>query len=306
MKKRFVILLGLILASTVTSCSLFDNQSTPKGYVRHCVRLLDASALYADTPEWSAKKSEILAATKSLSSMDDAHAAVDEAARVAGGKHSSLREPVKDTTSYQEVAPEVVVLDDNILHIVLPAHMGVKVSDSDYVHTVLDFLQEHSDAKGVVLDLRGNTGGNMYPMIASISPLLPDGTVLRFKSRKRTIPVFLEAVVQSQGLTTGGIEKLPSSTPVALLTDDMTASSGEATLLCFRGLDYARSFGAPTAGYASANTPYELADGYSLVITQSCDLARTGEVFCDDPIEPDVNTDTPLEDAIAWIVSSAR
>lgn len=44
-------------------------------------------------------------------------------------------------------------------------------------------------------------------------------------------------------------------------------------------------------------------DGYTLLITIGCDVARTGEVFCDDPIAPDVETETPLEDAVAWIKS---
>lgn len=77
----------------------------------------------------------------------------------------------------------------------------------------------------------------------------------------------------------------------------------EDTLLCFRGLDNVRTFGMPTAGYASANVTKFLSDGYLLVITTSCDVARTGEVFCADPIEPDVRTDTPLEDAAAWVRS---
>jgi len=46
---------------------------------------------------------------------------------------------------------------------------------------------------------------------------------------------------------------------------------------------------------------HQLADGYKFAITRSCDVARTGEVFCDDPIDPDVPTETPLEDAIHWI-----
>lgn len=298
MKKHFI-LLTLLLAA-LSSCSLFDNQGTPNGYVKHCVRLLDSRALYADSPEWSAKKAEILAAAKDFTSMDEAHEAVREAAKVAGGKHSSLTEPVRDTSSYEEAAPEVKLLGQNILHIVLPAHMGVKVSDSLFVYTVLNFLREHADARGVVLDLRDNRGGNMYPMIAAVSPLIPDGDVLRFKSRTRTSPVPLDYVTRSQGLSQDGF-KFPASTPVAILTNDWTASSGEATLLCFRGLDNVRTFGIPTAGYASGNTPYPLADGYSLVITESCDEARTGEVFCDDPIAPDVRTETPLEDAVSWI-----
>ena len=41
----------------------------------------------------------------------------------------------------------------------------------------------------------------------------------------------------------------------------------------------------------------------TLLITIGCDVARTGEVFCDDPITPDVETEAPLEDAVAWIKS---
>lgn len=50
-----------------------------------------------------------------------------------------------------------------------------------------------------------------------------------------------------------------------------------------------------------ANQPFTLSDGAQLVLTTGCDVARTGEVFCDDPIGPDVLTQTPLEDALNWI-----
>lgn len=289
------------MALAMVSCGLFENQSTPAGFVRHCVRLLDKQALYADTPEWQQTRKEILAEAKTLSGMDEARDAVSRAAAVAGGKHSRLAAPVVDTTRYKEEVPEVKMLEDKIIRIVLPAHSGIKVSDSLYLHTVLDFLQAAPDARGVILDLRDNAGGNMYPMIAAVSPLIPDGIILRFKSRKRTTPIPLDYVVRSAGLDPASIGKFPISTPVAILTNEWTGSSGEATLLCFRGLENAKTFGAPTAGYASANNVVELAGGYKLLITTSCDVARTGEVFCDDPIGPDVTTDTPEEDALRWI-----
>ena len=301
MKSAAKHLLCAILAFSVLGCSLFDSQQTPSGYVRHCVRLLDKEALYADGQEWKAKKTEILSEAKKLADIDGAHTLVGEAAKIAGGKHSAIIPPVKDTASYPEVAPEVRMLEGNIAYVLLPAHSGVKVSDSLYVHTVLDFLRSNMDAAGVVLDLRDNRGGNMYPMIASVSPLLPDGIILRFKGRKKTSPVLLEFVMSSEQVSGG--EKFPESTPIAILTNDWTASSGEATLLCFRGLSNVRTFGIPTAGYASANMVHNLADAYTLLITTSCDKARTGEVFCDDPIEPDVFSETPLDDAIGWIRS---
>lgn len=291
----------LALAFSAASCTLFINQTTPKGYVRYAVALLDRDALYADRPAWKEKRAEVLAAP--VADLDEAHRLVQEAASVAGGKHSFIMAPVRDTTTYEEIAPEVSLLEDNLIYAVLPAHTGVKVSDSLYVHTIFDFLQAHLDARGVIVDLRGNTGGNMYPMIASVSPLLPDGIVLKFQSRKQTSPVWLDYVMGSCQLPAESVVKFPSSTPVTILTDDHTGSSGEATLLCFRGLDNVRTFGAPTAGYASGNMSYTLSDGYLFAITRSADVARTGEVFCEDPILPDVPTETPLADAIAWITS---
>ena len=297
----------LFLALAVSSCGFSgSSQKTPVGYVRHCVRLLDREAFYSDSPEWQEERNAILSEAKAFTTMDEAHDAVSRAAKAAGGKHSALVPPVRDTASYPEVAPEVRLLDGDILHIVLPTHTGVKVPDSLYIYTVLGFLQAHPDARGVIVDLRGNHGGNMGPMISAVSPLLPDGIILRFKGRKRISPIPLEFILRGARVSPESITKFPVSAPVAILTDDGTASSGEATLLCFRGLDNVRTFGSPTAGYASANITKFLADGYMLVITNACDMARTGEVFCDNPIEPDVRTDTPLEDAVSWIESRNR
>ncbi len=284
----------------VASCGVPAHQDTPQGYVKHCVRILDKEALYADSPQWKAKKKAVLA--QKIATMEEAHALVAEAAGVAGGKHTFLQAPVKDTVSYPEEAPETAVLKGGILYVKLPAHSGVKISDARYMLPVLEFLRDHKEPMGRVIDLRGNTGGNMYPMIAAISPLLPDGVVLRFKGRKRTTPIWLEAVIQSQNIPAKFIFKC-EETPTAILTDGQTASSGEATLLCFRGLKHVRTFGAPTAGYASANQSHILKDGYLLAVTISGDMARTGEVFCDSPIVPDVRSAEPLKDAINWILS---
>ena len=191
-------------------------------------------------------------------------------------------------------------LIDGILLIVLPHFSGQTQADNQrYANAVLDALPEADAPKGVIIDLRGNTGGNMYPMIAAIHRFLPDDNILRFKTRKFTMPVTKDMVLRNVGLSA----RPALDCPVALLTDDYTASSGEAVLLCFRGLEKARTFGAPTAGYASANAPYPMPDGSQLVLTTGCDMARTGEIFCDDPIAPDVPTDLPLEDALAWLRS---
>lgn len=43
-----------------------------------------------------------------------------------------------------------------------------------------------------------------------------------------------------------------------------------------------------------------------LALTVSCDIARTGEIFCDDPIVPDVETESPEEDALLWLKENIK
>ena len=302
MSKTLLRLFLLSLSLSLTACGFFDDQSTPCGYVRSCIRKIDKYALYADG-DWIIERKTYLSEAQSIDNFDDAHKLVESALSFAGGKHSMLLAPVTDTAAYEELAPEAYLLDGGIAYVKLPAHRGVKVTDSVYMHTVLNFLQDHHDAVGVVIDLRDNSGGNMYPMIAAVAPLLPDGTLISFKTRKRTMPISMEYVLRYVDLNQSDISKFPADTPVAILINDWTGSSGEATLLSFRGMKNTRTFGIPTAGYASCNMTFPMADGYLLLITTGSDVARTGEVFCDDPISADVETETPLEDAVAWIRS---
>ena len=287
MKKISLILAALL----IVSCGDANRQ-----YVRKAIRIMDKQGLFAEGPDWESAKTEALSATPG--SMEEAQEVVRTAAKVAGGKHSFLQlagSVVADATS-EWPAPEVSFSEGGIPVVSLPHFSGNHEEGVKYALAVLSAIPE--DIPGVVIDLRGNTGGNMYPMIAAVHRFLPDDDqTLRFRTRSRTQWIPLSYAVQSAGVQ----QKSRIECPVAILTDSRTASSGEATLICFRGLDYVRVFGAPTAGYASANQPFPLPGGDHLVLTTGSDVARTGEVFCDDPIDPDVLTDTPLEDALAWI-----
>ena len=268
------------------------------GYVKTAVALMDRQGLFAEGTEWESARQRALDAEPA--DMDEAYVVVREALKVAGGKHSFLISPetVQENDTSKWEMPVVTVDTDGVAIIRLPEFLGNKEEGRKYVSAVLDGLPD--ELTGAVIDLRGNTGGNMYPMTASVHRFIGDGeNMLRFRSRKRTQAIPLSYVLRIQG-----VEERPLyDCPVALLTDSLTASSGEALLICFRGLDNVRTFGGSTAGYASANVPIPMSDGSHLVITTSCDMARTDEVFCDDPIAPDVFTETPLDDALAWIAS---
>jgi len=283
------LLFGVALLILV-SCS--EQQS----YVRRAVAIMDKHGLFAEGPQWDSAKD---AALKSKpSTMEEAYSIVRETLKVAGGKHSFLypANRVEEDNSREWEMPTVAVLDNNFASIKLPRFHGNKEEGIKYAGAVIDAVPE--DIDGLIIDLRGNVGGNMYPMIAAVHRFIPDGNdMLRFKTRKRTTWVPRSYVLDGAGVSA----KSNIDCPVAILIDSLTASSGEATLLCFRGLDNVKTFGCPTAGYASSNCPYTMPDGSSLVLTTGCDVARTNEEFCDEPIAPDVLTDNPESDALLWL-----
>lgn len=290
----------LFATLTIIGCS-----SPNETYVRDAIQQMDRKGLYAEGEEWEAMKKEAL--SQEPETLEEAQAIINKAAKVAGGKHSYLlpadKAQAREKRSNEEVSPTVTIREDGICIIHLPAFAGDDENCLRYARTVLDSISD--TVKGVCIDLRGNHGGNMYPMIAAVHRFLPDDILLRFKMRRRfqsVMPINKEFVANLVGVE---IESRINC-PVAILTDEETASSGEAVLLCFRGLDNVRVFGSPTAGYASANESIILDNGSILALTVSCDIARTGEIFCDDPIVPDDETESPEEDALLWLKENIK
>ena len=277
-------------------------------YGKNALSTIDKNGIFAGNDEWKSTYNECLKMIENAKSYDDTYDAIRKALSVGGGKHSMLmtKSESQDTTeSYDEILP-TVSLDGDIAIIKLPDFLGTAEAGQKYAKVAEDFIHENRDKiKGVVLDLRGNTGGDMGPMATAVSSLLPDGELVYYHYRSYDVPVTLKnGVVSNAG--TGGKSLYPEeklNVPVAILTDDMTASSGEALTLCFRGLENTRTFGAPTAGYTSVNMLYNMYDGAQMYLTVAFDKARTGEIFKETPIEPDVATDSPLEAALEWLRS---
>ena len=275
-------------------------------YGKNALSTIDKNGIFAGNDEWKSTYNECLKMIENAKSYDDTYDAIRKDLSVGGGKHSMLmtKSESQDTTeSYDEVLP-TVSLDGDIAIIKLPDFLGTAEAGQKYAKVAEDFIHENRDKiKGVVLDLRGNTGGDMGPMATAVSSLLPDGELVYYHYRSYDVPVTLKnGVVSNAG--TGGKSLYPEeklNVPVAILTDDMTASSGEALTLCFRGLENTRTFGAPTAGYTSVNMLYNMYDGAQMYLTVAFDKARTGEIFKETSIEPDVATDSPLEAALEWL-----
>ena len=121
---------------------------------------------------------------------EETHEDLENAIRVAGGKHSFLmNKDEADTTADTQELPEIR-MEDAVLYIHLtPIMLADPVKNQAYADLVLQHV-EKENYDGVILDLSDNTGGDMGPMLAGLSPLLPDGTILFFRMLQGTGQTF--------------------------------------------------------------------------------------------------------------------
>jgi carboxyl-terminal processing protease len=123
---------------------------------------------------------------------------------------------------------------------------------------IADAVDRYRDSAGLVLDLRGNPGG-LADMMRGIAGHLVDEPVTLGRMRMREIT--LEFRANPRRSTRDGRSVLPYSGPVAILVDELTASTSE----CFAGglqaLGRVRVFGVTTAGQALPAATHRLPNG---------------------------------------------
>ncbi|HEY4049684.1 MAG TPA: S41 family peptidase [Acidobacteriaceae bacterium] len=228
----------------------------------------------------------------------DQIALLEQAEKDARAAAPSSSRPVQPPTPFAaRHLPEghiLVVQGKNFGYVVLPS---CSAKDSDglllYAADVRRILTDLSNqkAQGWIIDLRGNTGGNMWPMITGIGPILGEGVVGSFVAADGKIPWFYQDG-KSGTRDTAGLETVSlnlQDTPlrvtplaaVAVLVDSSTASSAEAVSIAFHGRDVTRFFGQHTAGKSNAVQPFKLPDGAELYLTTAIDADRTGKAFPD-------------------------
>ncbi|HZY79384.1 MAG TPA: S41 family peptidase, partial [Cyclobacteriaceae bacterium] len=169
--------------------------------------------------------------------------------------------------------------------------------------------QDNANLKGWIVDLRGNGGGNMWPMLAGISSVLGDGVVGHFidpdnKEAKWSVTAGTSLYEGSVVNAVANPYRLINPNPkVAVLLDQGCASSGEAIAVAFIGRPKTMSFGVGTCGLSTANATYFLSDGAQFQLTVSL-MADRNKVTKGGSIVPDVTVAGDKEvvnKAVEWI-----
>ena len=200
---------------------------------------------------------------------------------------------------YQEQpAFEVKLINENIGYIRIPGMLMIDLTqDSLNLETqkmydeIVDLAKEKK-LEGWIIDLRFNTGGNVYPMLASLHYLL--GNNIMYKELDASGKISKTNQLKDGGFYSG--EELKAKTrvsikpdlsiPVAIITGKMTGSSGEDIAVAFKNRKNTVFIGEQSYGFLTGNDLVELPYSTKLALT-TCYIVDNNDVYRE-YITPDI------------------
>lgn len=342
MHRSRIIIIGLILfLRPIRDYSMpFDGDTTKSACLQKAAKVLDEaigimqkSYYKKDAVNWDSLSQAAKQRLSEAESCDDIYGIIDWCFKQFNEPHSFIMPPSKaaaycyDTTrlKVRPVMRQMVgqmnaeAINGGIGYITVP---WVGTTDPSICSIIADSLQHEIamlDKQGVskwIIDLRANSGGNCWPMLAGLGPLLGDGICGYFVSESDKVAFSYQGGAAFHGpyvrcQVQHPYELKNSYKQIIVLTSGKTCSSGEIIALAFKGKERVSFYGEPTAGFTTANTTYNLSDNSMLVLTICKEADCKGKV-CEGKIIPnelfildpqDKGNDLVKTSAIMWLQS---
>jgi len=173
------------------------------------------------------------------------------------------------------------------------AHIGIYQFTDRTEDELVPILQQikQDNAKGIVLDLRGNTGGWLESVIQVASNFIPEGIIVKVENKDGIVEIH-EAI--------GGEET--TDLPMVVLVDEYSASGSEVLTGALQDYKRAVVAGNTTYGKGSVTLPVQLSDGSGLYITISRWLTPNDRLIEGLGITPDFKLELTGEAELQWAI----
>lgn len=278
---------------------------TPKRDAMLAFNKISSTGIYTAN---QAQKNRLAAIRNNISNKNtykEIYPLLKQALKVKGGKHASLITPSEVRKEVSQYKAPTSSVKNNILYVHLPEFNGSSSQGKRYANTLYHKLTSKT-YKGIIIDLRNNLGGDIGPMLAGISPVIPNGKLFELvnASNKSMSVTFQGSVTNNMGtkIDLGKVKKV-TGIPVAVVLNRWTASSGELTALALETNPNVKTFGDNSAGYTSINDTYTMYNGTQVNITAEKIKKNNGRVLFNNKIKPDVQTNKPIVQANKWLLT---
>ncbi|MEW5984111.1 MAG: S41 family peptidase [Acidobacteriota bacterium] len=296
------------------------NPEQARAYLDQLIGLMQANSINRLTIDWNSFRTTVFGQAAGAQTISDTYPAIRVALGLLGDGHSSYQAstgvviyvPNRSCSASGGSTPTLPV---TIGYIKVGAFSGSGAQATTFADGIQRAIisADRDDLIGWIVDVRGNGGGNMWPMIAGVGPVLGEGLVGYFIDPTgvespwvyRDGASWLSGYVQQR--VTAPYRLRRDRPRVAVLTDNGIASSGEATVVAFRQRQDTRSFGTPTCGLSTANRSFPMSDGATLNLTVSVMADRTRAMYGDSIVPDEIVTDPGqlVQRAMAWLNSGS-
>ena len=297
-------------------------------YLEEALDIIQNNSIYRHSIDWNALRKTAFQMAEHAQTPADTYGTIRYVLSVLGDHHSSFWTPyevvqVEQVTANESLTPRGKLLLGKLGYIAVEGFRSGNMEEGAQYALLEQQLIRDLDAQnpcGWIVDLRENTVGNIWPMLAGIGPILgegkagafvdSDGDQLDWSYQDGQAKQGDVVVIKVNGPPYRLKEAFP---PVAVLTGVNTKSSGEFIVVSFRGRPHTRSFGLYTAGLSTDNFDFRLSDGAGIALTVGVFADRTGQAYGDriypDELVDDVRKYTYIMDAaipqpaIDWLMS---
>ena len=310
MKKYLGILLILSFSNTIQAQDFNTSQDSIKFFYENLFEVMKSGYLFKVNVNWEKVESEI-----NLKQYSDFKTSLNEVATLfdlTKADHSrvyyddqefsgNFPGPTKDDFTEQWIKKyktkpqfEVKVLDNRYGYILLPGMYSEKNvhKQSQKLYDQINTIKSSNRLQGWVIDLRFNTGGDIYPMLLALYDFLGDNVVWGVLDINKNLVneiALKKGKYKANSKTVSYIKpdgELLDETKVAVLTNIATGSSGEITALAFKGRKNTIFIGEKTFGKTTANTKADLPFGAFMTLMTGYDCDRNGNYY--EKIIPDI------------------
>jgi carboxyl-terminal processing protease len=287
-------------------------------YTLEILNTMQANSINRDRINWSDFRDQVIQRASGAQTITDLYPAISLALGLLDDHHSFYQAAGGGGLGNPRfphcaaVTPRTPAVPSDIGYVKVTGFADVTFgADLAFADSIQQQIRNADSARlaGWIVDVRGNGGGNMWPMVAGVGPVLGEGVAGYFVAPSDD-PI---AWSFRNGMALNGTTEIARTTAtyallapeprVAVLTDNQVASSGEAVVVSFRGRPSTRSFGSATWGVSTSNTGFSLSDGAMLVLTTKL-MADRNRVNYGMSIPPDETIDGDAEvvqRAIQWL-----
>ncbi|MEM8764220.1 MAG: S41 family peptidase [Bacteroidota bacterium] len=268
-------------------------------WLNNMMDVMEANSINRKTIDWSVFRSRVLAEAQGKQTRASLDPVIRTAITLLGDNHSLVRKPAGDfivgDSNLDCSLQSIPFVDlENVGYVKINGFSGNAQQAQNFAENLQQTiaLQDDESLLGWVVDLRNNTGGNMWPMLAGIGPILGEGVVGYFvdPDDMKAEWSYVEGESRLSGQMLSSVSEpyqlLNPDPKVAVLFNRASASSGEAVIVAFEGRPNTRSFGEPSCGISTANVGFDLGDDYALFLTVSTFADREENLY-GEGIEPD-------------------